>query len=543
MAYASVLMHEIVDYAVNHKWSIPEFQRGFVWKATQVRDLAESLWLNYPIGSLLMWNSPEKVEERVGSDAQRPSLWVVDGQQRATALCILFGRRPYWWSSAEDWKKITQKYDIRFDIHTKEEPYFWVADAAIRKVSEKRYIPLSYLLTLDLQKEQDQQKLQTLAREIKQQGFCDGMDAMEVYTRLDRVRKIRDKDIAMITIDQELEDVVEIFARLNRRGTRVTEADVYLGVVAGRAPGWVRDTFLKYLDDLKDVGFDLNPNLLFRTLTGVGAKKIRFSEIPDKFWNQESIVPAWKRNTDAWGKLVKRFKEYGILSNDPMPTEAALVTLVSLIDKFPDDAFNPMLYWFLQASRYGRYSGSGTTSLEEDLRDISEAVTLPNAIEKLLKRIPLIAPLEASDFMRDYADSRFGRFLLYLLAFRNKAQDWDKAGDRIGFDKAEVLADFRPQWHHIFPQKYLRGKFAEDKINALANIAVIGPSINIRINAKAPMDYIERYEITLEKRKQQYIDKEIATMDVKQFPDWLDSRAQKLADAGNKWLNELKGDF
>ncbi|MGO8791644.1 MAG: DUF262 domain-containing protein [Terriglobia bacterium] len=57
MAYEGVKIRELVDRAVAHSWSIPEFQRGFVWKSTQVRDLLESLWLDYPIGSLLVWNS------------------------------------------------------------------------------------------------------------------------------------------------------------------------------------------------------------------------------------------------------------------------------------------------------------------------------------------------------------------------------------------------------------------------------------------------------------------------------------------------------
>lgn len=71
MAYESVKIREIVDRAVSHAWSIPEFQRGFVWKAVQVRDLVESLWLDYPIGSLLVWNSQQQTEERVARDAQR----------------------------------------------------------------------------------------------------------------------------------------------------------------------------------------------------------------------------------------------------------------------------------------------------------------------------------------------------------------------------------------------------------------------------------------------------------------------------------------
>jgi len=543
MAYTSYNIHEMVDNSVTHKWSIPEFQRGFVWKATQVRDLAESLWLNYPIGSLLLWNSQLPVQSRSASDAQEPSLWVVDGQQRATALCILFDRKPYWWSSVEEWDKIIKKYDIRFDIHTKEPPFFWVANAAIRRVKEDRYIPLSRLLVLDTTREKDQQALQSLAKNIKLQGLCDGLDAMDVYTRLDRIRKIRDMDVVTITIDQELEDVVEIFSRLNSRGTRVTEADIYLGVVAARTPGWVHSTFLSYLGKLREFGFDISPNLLFRTLTGVGVKKVRFREISPDFWNEASIHPAWERCTTAWKSLVKRFREYGILSNDPMPTEAALVTMVALTEKFPQEAFEPALYWFLQASRFGRYSGSGTTSLEEDLRDVAESDTLQTAVRQLLRRFSHQDPLEIDDFLRDYIDSRFGRFFLYLLAYRNKAQDWDKAGHRLGFEGPELLADYRPQWHHIFPKKYLDGKVNDDKVDALANIAVIGPSINIRISAKSPMNYIARYGITKAKLAQQFVTADIESLSASNYESWLNGRAQRLADAGNAFLNELGGDL
>jgi len=539
MAFESVKIREIVERTVNNVWSIPEFQRGFVWKATQVRDLAESLWLDYPIGSLLVWSSPEATEGKA-VDGQAPSLWVVDGQQRATALCILFGRKPYWWSSADLWEKTLKKYDIRFDVDAKEPPFFWVSNAIIRRAKGSRFIPLPSLMVLDIQKEKDQKTLETLAKEIKLEGLCDGMDAMEVYTRLDRVRKIRDKDVVTIAVDQELEDVVEIFSRLNSRGTRVTEADIYLGVVAARAPGWVRTTFLTYLKSLADAGFDISPNLLFRTLTGVGAKKVRFREIPSGFWGVESIQPAWSRSTAAWKQLIARFREHGVLSNDPMPTEAALVTMVALQDRFPEEPFEPAFYWFLQASRFGRYSGSGTTSLEEDLRDIQDSENLLEAIRRLLKRFNHILPMSADDFLRDYADSRFGRFILYLLAYKNHAQDWDAAGNRLGFEGLEALADFRPQWHHIFPSKLMEGKAPEDKIDALANIAVIGPSINIRISAKDPMRYITKYKITPEKLEQQYIASDITGVSTQAFPGWVDARAARLATAANDLLDGLR---
>ncbi len=543
MAYTSYKARDIVNSAVKHIWSVPEFQRGFVWKSTQVRDLAESLWLDFPMGSFLLWSSDGSVEPQVATDGQAPAMWIVDGQQRTTALCILFGRKPYWWDSAAEWERTLKRYDIRFDVHTKEPPFFVVSNAAIRKVREPRYVPLRDLLVLDTSREDNQRKLEDLAKAIKLAGLCDGMEAMEVYTRLDRVRKIRDKEVVTVTVDHELEDVVEIFSRLNSRGTRVTEADIYLGIVAARNPGWVRTTFLPHLNLLADAGFEISPNLLFRSLTAVGIKRIRFREIPDEFWNDRTILEAWEQTEAAWAEAVARFREYGILSNDPMPTEAALVTLIALLDRFRGAAFAPALYWFLQASRFGRYSGSGTTSLEEDLRDVGEADSLGNAVSRLLRRFDHQHPLEADDFLRDYGDSRFGRFLLYLLVYRNQAVDWDERGHRIGFEGIELLAGFRPQWHHIFPRKFLQGKVSDDCIDALANIAVIGPSINIRISAKDPMDYIRRYQITPDKLSQQFIEPNVATMAVGRYETWLADRAERLAGAGNEFLAELKGDL
>jgi hypothetical protein len=96
-------------------------------------------------------------------------------------------------------------------------------------------------------------------------------------------------------VNHELEDVVEIFSRLNSRGTRVTEADIYLGVVASKNPGWVRDEFLPFLSVLADSGFHVDPNLLFQSLTAVGIKKVRYKEINDSFWSRDQIEPAWKK--------------------------------------------------------------------------------------------------------------------------------------------------------------------------------------------------------------------------------------------------------
>ncbi len=82
-----------------------------------------------------------------------------------------------------------------------------------------------------------------------------------------------------------------------------------------------------------------------------------------------------------------------------------------------------------------------------------------------------------------------------------------------------------------------------DLIDALANIAIIGPTINIRISKQNPMDYIPKYKITAEKLRQQFISGQITSTTVEQYAEWVRKRAADLAKAGNEFLDELRGDL
>lgn len=55
--------------------AIPEIQRPFVWKKTQVRDLIDSLYKGYPTGYIILWKNPNvKLKDGTfssGNDSQR----------------------------------------------------------------------------------------------------------------------------------------------------------------------------------------------------------------------------------------------------------------------------------------------------------------------------------------------------------------------------------------------------------------------------------------------------------------------------------------
>lgn len=72
---------------------MPDFQRPLRWRADDVVKLFDSLHRGYPIGSLLFWKRPADAEAnyRIGGallpvPANPDAWWIVDGQQRVTAL-------------------------------------------------------------------------------------------------------------------------------------------------------------------------------------------------------------------------------------------------------------------------------------------------------------------------------------------------------------------------------------------------------------------------------------------------------------------------
>ena len=70
---------------------LPDLQRPFVWQNAKIRDLFDSMMKGYPIGYLMLWDSPadEKNDKQIGTDQHQhsaPKKLIIDGQQRLTSL-------------------------------------------------------------------------------------------------------------------------------------------------------------------------------------------------------------------------------------------------------------------------------------------------------------------------------------------------------------------------------------------------------------------------------------------------------------------------
>jgi len=91
-------LEEISKWAMDDEVDLPTVQRGFVWKPHQIEELWDSLLRGYPVGAFVL--SPN-------NESNMPS-FLLDGQQRATAICLGFG--------AETFRQSQDKIKVFIDL-------------------------------------------------------------------------------------------------------------------------------------------------------------------------------------------------------------------------------------------------------------------------------------------------------------------------------------------------------------------------------------------------------------------------------------------
>ena len=125
-------LEQLFSYIDMGDLGLPDIQRPFVWRDAKVRDLFDSLYRGFPIGSYLLWrNTASGRTHQIGvkeHEHKDPNLLIIDGQQRLTALYSVFRSVAVKDENYED-RIIT----IAFNPITEE---FKVADATTQKNSE-----------------------------------------------------------------------------------------------------------------------------------------------------------------------------------------------------------------------------------------------------------------------------------------------------------------------------------------------------------------------------------------------------------------------
>jgi hypothetical protein len=557
MALEQKKIWEIVRSAKNQDFDMPEFQRPFVWEPEKVMSLLESLYLDYPVGTFLIWDSSTYVESKTVR-GQNPGNWIVDGQQRTTALALAFGDKPYWWPDNADWNDKLQKYDVAVKIGAGEEERLEFG----LYTKEKRADPscVSVRKILSRQRIEDLSELtERLCKEI----FPETSNILSIFSKINAkiasVWAIRDRQIPIITINHEAEDVAEIFARLNGQGTQLKEADIILAIAAVNNAGWVREKYLPFQEELIERGWDFEAGIFIRTMTGIGEGRARLKEVQKSFWSPPNFMGVWQRVHGTISAVCLRLAQYGIAGTDLISSKNSLIPLFVAHSRWETDPaykFSQLFRWFLMANKDGRYAGASTTYLDEDIQALFKATNFPKALEAMYK--PLTAATITPENLTarfDRATARqFFRLMLYLVLRSKHAVDWVEK-TQIGFDKtgASIASDFKPNWHHIFPKSVLRNyNIEDDPINWFSNITVLNEKTNVKkLQAKAPAKYITDFNISADMLEQHSIPKSFIppydkfdgeitkAWSLDRFDEFVLERADVLAQEMNSYLDEL----
>ena len=99
MNKVDISVNQLVGMIERGELRLPEMQRRYVWRATRVRDLLDSLYRGYPSGSILVWETEQEQPTRGLAVTQNQSPFaghklLLDGQQRLTSLSAILRGEP-----------------------------------------------------------------------------------------------------------------------------------------------------------------------------------------------------------------------------------------------------------------------------------------------------------------------------------------------------------------------------------------------------------------------------------------------------------------
>ncbi|MFE9101966.1 GmrSD restriction endonuclease domain-containing protein [Actinomadura geliboluensis] len=224
------MLFRTTDYSVTHlveaidrgDVALPDIQRPFVWKATKVRSLFDSMYKGFPVGFLLFWETDaEPGARRIGSGDAVPRNLIVDGQQRLTSLYAVM----------KGIEVVRENYD-RTRIRIAFRPAdgrFEVTDAAIEKDPE--FIPdISVLWAGRGFHGVVREFIERLSsrREVPQE------EQDRLTEALDRCRDLSNYSFKVMELSRSIdeEQVAEIFVRINSEGVTLNQADFILTLMS-----------------------------------------------------------------------------------------------------------------------------------------------------------------------------------------------------------------------------------------------------------------------------------------------------------------------
>ena len=470
----------ILAYIDNGYMALPEFQRGYVWNREQVRGLFDSLYRRHPVGGLLVWSTESRSATHRGDAQLAPGIvkLLLDGQQRMTTLYgVVRGKPPAFFDgNAQAFS------NLMFHIEREEFAFF----QPIRMRDDPMWIDVTSLM---------QKGVDGLGE------FIDGLGLpaerlSECVSRLSRLLGIVNVDLHVEDVvgeDKSLDVVVEIFNRVNSGGTKLSKGDLALAKICAEWPA-AREAMKHALDRWAESGYHFDLDWLLRSINTVLTGEAKFSFLHEK--SAEEVEEALRRAQAGIDAALNMIDGHLGLDHDRVLFgRFAIPVMVRYLDRhmgpLSAEERDKLLFWFVQAGMWGRFSGSTETYIDQDLAAVDSAdAPLDNLVEQLRLWHGGLRT-ESGHFVGWSLGARFYP-VLYMLTRMGDARDW---GTGLPLKKGLLGRMNQLEVHHIFPKSQLyKEGYGREVVNALANFCFLTKDTNLQISDRLPEDYFPEVE-------------------------------------------------
>lgn len=473
-------IRKIINQIANGGIRIPSFQRGFVWEPEDVAFFLDSLYKGYPIGSILLWRTKERlhVERQLGRfilpepTKDYPIDYVLDGQQRLTSIFSVF-QTDLTPEKDESWMDIY--YNIGMTKTAQQNAF-----VALKKeqVDFKKHFPMNVLF--------DTIQYRKVTRDLEDDEVIE----------LDELLTVFQETVIPVQL-METEDkgnVAIVFERINRAGVPLDSFQLLT------AWSWSTNFDLQErLDELSaelsECGFEglaENQDLLMKCFTGYILGKASPSAIMelngDKIRDNFDDIKCGLKSAVDFLK-----KELNIHSLKYLPYPTMMVALVRFFGGkwkngtlYSDRQRKELIQWFWKCCFSRRYSSGVNNIIEDDLISMQKLRIDDN--HHIASFSCEINPHFFTENIFNITSVNTKTFIVMLACNNPKSFI---SGANVDLSRTLQVASVK-EFHHIFPDKFLQRNGKNRKqIYQLANFCFLNNADNQKIKDKDPKEYVK----------------------------------------------------
>jgi hypothetical protein len=582
----SVNQHHIstfLAFVKDGQIAIPEVQRPFVWDASKVRDLLDSLYKGYPIGYVITWQNPN-VRLKDGKLSEGKKI-LIDGQQRITALnAAVLGN--YVVNKEYDRIRIKIAFNPKTEVFEVQNPAILKDKAWIHDISEVM---------------NSGSIIQVVRRYL---DLNTDADSTLIEQNISNLLSIQHKQIGTIDLahDLDIETVTEIFIRINSQGVVLSQADFAMSKIASNeklegpnlrkaidyfchlavAPQFfehIRDhdkdfastdyfKAMTWLKDEKDDLFDPSYTDMLRVSFTSEFARGKMSDLVSllsgrnfetREFEERIAIETFERmkqstlrfmHEDYFKKFVMIIRSAGFISPDLIRSKNALdfayiIYLKLREEKMPQAEIARLVSrWFVFSVITSRYGGSPESTFDYDIRQIAN--------HPFKDYLASVEQAELSDSFWNFGltqrlDTSAGSSPVFHVYQASQVKGQDKGFLSRDITVADIIL-YKGDIHHIFPKSYLKNNNkSKGEYNQIANYVLMQQEINIAIGAKSPDVYFSELKEQCEGGKMKYggietmdellsnlkthcIPESIFSLNINGYDNFLEERRQLMSD-------------